>query len=312
MGSPSVWPTLKRRSRTWSSCSAPTKSCLLARTAFKVYIGHHGDTGAQAGRSRLAGRDLCREARHLREHRGPGAMGRDGGVPAGRSARGLVDPSCGLGVAGKTLPFDSFGQLRARMMAEFPQLGRDGLIDLPWSPPKLSTKAEGPVRYPIGDFFLTNAICRNSPTMQRCSEELVQGAPVPRKRRSDGRSLHQPLPPCGRGSNLRAARSVERGAPVTYFTPSTSHCPQGPSLSRKGRGAVTATLPALGPHLRVGVVPRDDHRHPRNRPAADARGGDDHLCRTQDLGGDRASARAERGRALGSAAELRRRAEVLP
>ena len=61
------------------------------------------------------------------------------------------------------------------MIAEYPQLGREGLIDLPWSPPKLPAKAEGQVRYPIADFFLTNAICRASPTMQRCSEELVRG-----------------------------------------------------------------------------------------------------------------------------------------
>ena len=65
------------------------------------------------------------------------------------------------------------------MVAEYPQLGRDGLIDLPWAPPKLDAKAEGPIRYPIGDFFLTNAICRASPTMQRCSEELVHGVAVP-------------------------------------------------------------------------------------------------------------------------------------
>ena len=78
-------------------------------------------------------------------------------------------------LAGKKLPFDSYDQLRAQMIKEYPQLGRDGLIDLPWSPPKLDAKASGPVRYPIADFFLTNAICRNSPTMHRCSEELVQG-----------------------------------------------------------------------------------------------------------------------------------------
>ena len=78
-------------------------------------------------------------------------------------------------LAGKALPFDRFGQLRAAMVAEYPQLGRDGLIDLPWAPPSLDAKASGPVRYAIADFFLTNAICRNSPTMQRCSEELVQG-----------------------------------------------------------------------------------------------------------------------------------------
>ena len=78
-------------------------------------------------------------------------------------------------LVGKQLPFDSFGQLHAAMVQEFPQLGRTGLVDLPWSPPKLAAKAEGPIRYPIGDFFLTNAICRNSPTMERCSEELVRG-----------------------------------------------------------------------------------------------------------------------------------------
>jgi len=52
---------------------------------------------------------------------------------------------------------------------------RNTADDLKWSPPKLDTKAEGPIRYPIADFFLTNAICRNSPTMLRCSEELVRG-----------------------------------------------------------------------------------------------------------------------------------------
>ena len=78
-------------------------------------------------------------------------------------------------LAGKKLPFDSYDQLRARMIKDYPQLGRNGLVDLPWAPPKLATKAEGSLRYPIGDFFLTNAICRNSPTMHRCSEELVRG-----------------------------------------------------------------------------------------------------------------------------------------
>jgi NADH-quinone oxidoreductase subunit G len=78
-------------------------------------------------------------------------------------------------LAGARLPFDSYDQLRSAMVAEFPQLGRIGLVDLQWSPPRLDAKVEGPVRYPIADFFLTNAICRASPTMQRCSEELVHG-----------------------------------------------------------------------------------------------------------------------------------------
>ena len=76
---------------------------------------------------------------------------------------------------GKPLPFDRFDQLRAAMISEVPALGTDGIIDMPWSPPKLDAKASGPVGYPIKDFYLTNAICRASPTMQRCSEELVHG-----------------------------------------------------------------------------------------------------------------------------------------
>jgi NADH-quinone oxidoreductase subunit G len=75
----------------------------------------------------------------------------------------------------RPLPFDSYDQLRDAMAADFPQLGRVGLITLDWNPPKLDSKAEGPVVYPIRDYYLTNAICRASPTMHRCSEELVHG-----------------------------------------------------------------------------------------------------------------------------------------
>jgi NADH-quinone oxidoreductase subunit G len=76
---------------------------------------------------------------------------------------------------GKPLPFDNFGQLRAAMVKDHPELGGDGIIEMTWSPPKLDAKADGPVAYPIKDFYLTNVICRASPTMHRCSEELVHG-----------------------------------------------------------------------------------------------------------------------------------------
>ncbi|HEX7741873.1 MAG TPA: hypothetical protein VF442_05505, partial [Sphingobium sp.] len=37
------------------------------------------------------------------------------------------------------------------------------------------TGGAGEFGHPIKDFYLTNAICRASPTMQRCSAELVRG-----------------------------------------------------------------------------------------------------------------------------------------
>ncbi len=87
-----------------------------------------------------------------------------------------IGRSCALSdKLGKTLPFDSFGELRAAMAAEVPALGSEGLATFDWNPPALDAKGEGEVAYPIADFYLTNAICRASPTMQRCSAELVHG-----------------------------------------------------------------------------------------------------------------------------------------
>ena len=79
-------------------------------------------------------------------------------------------------VLGATLPFDDFAALRAAMVAEVPALGRAGLVDYGWQVPSLPTNPSGEMAsYPIGDFYLTNAICRASPTMQHCSEELIHG-----------------------------------------------------------------------------------------------------------------------------------------
>ena len=73
------------------------------------------------------------------------------------------------------LPFDNFGQLRAAMFAEVPALAAEGLMAMPWAPPKLDAKADGPVAYPVRDFYITSAICRASPTLKACSDELVHG-----------------------------------------------------------------------------------------------------------------------------------------
>ena len=73
--------------------------------------------------------------------------------------------------------FDSFDALRAAMIAEVPALGAEGLADygaLPAAPK--GAKAEGLIAgYPIKDHYLTNAIARSSPTLQRCSAELLHG-----------------------------------------------------------------------------------------------------------------------------------------
>jgi NADH-quinone oxidoreductase subunit G len=143
--------------------------------AYKVYIGHHGDNGARHADLVLPGAAYAEKHGTYVNTEGRVQRGEKATFPPGEAREDWAILRAVSELAGKALPFDNFGQLHRQMVAQYPQLGRDGLIDLPWAPPKLDAKAQGPVRYPIADFFLTNAICRNSPTMRRCSEELVQG-----------------------------------------------------------------------------------------------------------------------------------------
>jgi NADH-quinone oxidoreductase subunit G len=143
---------------------------------YKVYIGHHGDSGAKmadvilpaAAYTEKSGTYVNLEGRMQRGDRAvfpPGDAREDWAI-----LRALSD------VLGHTLPFDSLDALRVKMAEAAPALGVEGLADYGWSVPKLADKPEGDIEnYPIKDFYLTNAICRASPTMQRCSSELVYG-----------------------------------------------------------------------------------------------------------------------------------------
>jgi NADH-quinone oxidoreductase subunit G len=143
--------------------------------AFKVYIGHHGDNGARQADLVLPGASYAEKHGTYVNTEGRVQWSERATFAPGEGREDWAILRAVSDLAGRKLPFDSYDQLRGQMIRDFSQLGRDGLIDLPWAPPRLDAKASGPVRYAIADFFLTNAICRNSPTMQRCSEELVQG-----------------------------------------------------------------------------------------------------------------------------------------
>ncbi|HWU95182.1 MAG TPA: NADH-quinone oxidoreductase subunit NuoG [Sphingomonas sp.] len=145
------------------------------KDSFKVYVGHHGDQGAHHADVILPGATYAEkpgtyvnlEGRVQRADRAvfaPGDAREDWTI-----LRALSDR------LGHTLPFDTFEQLRAEMANAVPALGREGLAGYEFSPPSLAAKASGPVGYAVADFYLTNAICRASPTMQRCSAELIHG-----------------------------------------------------------------------------------------------------------------------------------------
>jgi NADH-quinone oxidoreductase subunit G len=143
--------------------------------AFKVYIGHHGDNGARQADLVLPAAAYTEKHGTYVNTEGRVQRGEKAVFPPGDAREDWTIFRAVSELVGKPLPFDSFAQLRAAMIADHPQLGTEGLLKLKWAPPTLNTKASGPVSYPIRDFYLTNGITRASPTMHRCSEEILHG-----------------------------------------------------------------------------------------------------------------------------------------
>jgi len=143
--------------------------------SFNVYIGHHGDKGAHAADVILPGATYAEKAGTYVNIEGRVQRGDKAVFAPGDAREDWTILRALSEKLGKTLPFDSFEQLRAAMAADTPALGQEGLASFDWNPPALDAKGEGEVAYPIADFYLTNAICRASPTMQRCSAELIHG-----------------------------------------------------------------------------------------------------------------------------------------
>ncbi|MGX7895141.1 NADH-quinone oxidoreductase subunit NuoG [Tsuneonella sp. HG222] len=144
--------------------------------SFKVYIGHHGDKGAHAADVILPAAAYTEKAGTYVNTEGrvqfadkavfaPGDAREDWTI-----LRALADA---LGV---TVGFDTFDELRAAMVSAVPALGVEGLADYGALPKGRKVKAKSArIGSPIKDFYLTNAIARSSPTMQRCSAELLHG-----------------------------------------------------------------------------------------------------------------------------------------
>jgi NADH-quinone oxidoreductase subunit G len=144
---------------------------------FTVYIGSHGDNGVRHA-------DVILPAAAYTEKHGT-YVNLEGRVqlsefavhPPGEAREDWTILRALSDVVGKTLPFDDLAQLRTAMRAEHPHLGISGLTHFPApaAPTGLAPSVSGEVVYPIEDFYLTNPIARSSPTLQRCSAEILHG-----------------------------------------------------------------------------------------------------------------------------------------
>ena len=144
---------------------------------FTVYIGSHGDAGVRVADVILPGAAFSEKHGTYVNLEGRVQVSERATHPPGDARsdwsilRALSD------AVGRPLPFDDIDQLRAAVGAERPHLVQAGLTLFEGMPaaPAAPTGLSGGIVYPIADFYLTNPIARSSPTMQRCSAEILHG-----------------------------------------------------------------------------------------------------------------------------------------
>jgi NADH-quinone oxidoreductase subunit G len=139
-----------------------------------VYIGHHGDKGAHAADIILPSAAYTEKAGTYVNTEGRVQFAEKAVFAPGDAREDWTILRALADALGVSVGFDSFDELRAAMIAEVPALGEEGLADY-GALPSGGGSAEGVVGYPIKDFYLTNPIARSSPTLQRCSAELLHG-----------------------------------------------------------------------------------------------------------------------------------------
>jgi NADH-quinone oxidoreductase subunit G len=143
--------------------------------SLKVYIGHHGDKGAHAADIILPASAYTEKAGTYVNTEGRVQMADKAVFAPGEAREDWTILRALADVFGVRVGFDSFGELRAAMIAEVPALGEEGLAGYGLLPKPGKGKAKGKIAYPIKDFYLTNPIARASLVMQRCSAELLHG-----------------------------------------------------------------------------------------------------------------------------------------
>jgi len=142
---------------------------------FVVYIGSHGDAGAQRADVILPGAAYTEKYGTLVNTEGRVQRLKRAAFPPGEARedwailRALSEP------IGAKLPFDTLAELRALMVAEHPHLGDvdTTIVDGPAALKSLlvvkGKLAEAPFGQAVSDFYFTNPIARASAVMAECS-----------------------------------------------------------------------------------------------------------------------------------------------
>ncbi|MCA1366259.1 NADH-quinone oxidoreductase subunit G [Bradyrhizobium sp. BRP14] len=145
------------------------------KAGFTVYIGSHGDNGAHAADVILPGATYTEKSGTWVNTEGRVQLGNRAGFAPGEAREDWAIIRALSDVLGKKLPFDSLGELRAKLYAAYPHFadvdaitaaGSDEIAALAQ---KAGEMAKSVFASPIKDFYLTNPIARASAVMAECS-----------------------------------------------------------------------------------------------------------------------------------------------
>ncbi|MEO0496794.1 MAG: NADH-quinone oxidoreductase subunit NuoG, partial [Pseudomonadota bacterium] len=153
-------------------------------SAFVIYIGTHGDAGAQRADVILPAATYTEKSATFVNTEGRVQMAARAAFPPGEAREDWSIFRALSAVLGKPLPYDNLAQLRTALYQAHPHLMRideieaaaDGFLDpITKLGGRLTKKA---FASPIDDFYLTNPICRASATLAECSKLALGQANV--------------------------------------------------------------------------------------------------------------------------------------
>jgi NADH-quinone oxidoreductase subunit G len=156
----------------------------LSKTnAFVVYLGTHGDAGAHRADVILPGAAYTEKNGIYVNTEGRVQLGARAVFPKGEAKEDWAILRALSERLGKTLPYDSLDQLRAKLFADHPTFGRIDHVDGPAGAAGLDlsklggggTLSDEPLASAVTSFYLTNPIARASVTMAECAA-LASGA----------------------------------------------------------------------------------------------------------------------------------------
>jgi len=156
---------------------------LSASDAFVVYMGTHGDAGAHKADVILPGAAYTEKNGLYVNTEGRVQLGVRSVFPKGEAREDWAILRALSERLGKTLPYDSLDQLRAKLFADHPTFGRIDYVAGPEGAKGLDLGDLGaagdlrdePFASPVKSFYLTNPIARASVTMAECAA-LASGA----------------------------------------------------------------------------------------------------------------------------------------